>query len=169
MNSTSPSKRCNDCGETKTLSEFYPHKGMKDGFTNTCRTCDKIRRARTKTRTVYTPETRKRNNEHVRASKYRKTYEGKITPNQYDTAIVWLEGRCQLCDTRAAQLCVDFRDHEVKGLLCQKCLLEMRRWKDVDLDAVEEVARVTDDPILKQRIHYFKNPPGIKESSVRQA
>lgn len=163
MTSTSPSKRCNDCGETKSLSEFYTHKGYKDGHANVCKSCDKMRRSRNAKPTVYTPEKRKRNNEHVRASKYRKDYEGKITPEQYDAAVARLASSCQLCERRVTQLCVDFRDHEVKGLLCQKCLREMRRWVDVDLDKAEEVAAVTGDPVLRMRIKYYRQPPGIEE------
>lgn len=170
MTSTSPSKKCNDCGEVKSLSEFYTHKRMKDGFANICKLCDKQRRAKAqRPRTVYTPETRKRNNEHVRASKYRKAYESKIDPAQYDAAVVRLGGHCQLCSSRSTQLCVDFWDHEVRGLLCQRCLREMRRWVDVDLEMMEEVARLTDDPVLAERLKYFRNPPGLEELRVLEA
>src|SRR5215210_523590 len=35
------SKNCKDCGELKTLDEFYRHPGMKDGRLNICKECKK--------------------------------------------------------------------------------------------------------------------------------
>ena len=32
-------KTCSQCGETKSVSEFFTHKGMKDGFRPNCKAC----------------------------------------------------------------------------------------------------------------------------------
>lgn len=32
-------KRCKTCAERKPLDEFYPHKRLKDGYTNECKVC----------------------------------------------------------------------------------------------------------------------------------
>lgn len=36
-------KTCKTCGEQKSLSEYYKHSGMKDGFLNNCKSCVRTR------------------------------------------------------------------------------------------------------------------------------
>lgn len=35
-------KTCNKCGIEKEMSEYYAHKGMKDGYHNQCKSCSSI-------------------------------------------------------------------------------------------------------------------------------
>lgn len=35
----STTKRCNQCGVAKPLTEFHPHKGNRDGYRNQCKAC----------------------------------------------------------------------------------------------------------------------------------
>ncbi len=37
------SKACRECGEMKSLAEYYPHKMMGDGYLNKCKSCVKSR------------------------------------------------------------------------------------------------------------------------------
>jgi hypothetical protein len=39
-------KTCNLCHQLKDLSEFYPHKGSRDGYGYTCKTCSRARSLR---------------------------------------------------------------------------------------------------------------------------
>ena len=39
-------KECRECHEIKDVSEFYAHKGMKDGFLSKCKSCVKSRVAK---------------------------------------------------------------------------------------------------------------------------
>jgi len=36
-------KTCKDCGVKKPIAEFYKNSGMKDGYVNACKECDKNR------------------------------------------------------------------------------------------------------------------------------
>lgn len=36
-------KSCNDCGEEKSLSEFYVNRACSDGYNRRCKSCDSVR------------------------------------------------------------------------------------------------------------------------------
>ena len=101
--SESRSKRCPECGRTKSVREFYQRKASSDGFATYCRPCEiqKVGCSR-------------------RGRKYG------IAPNEYDRLLLQQDGRCAICKRlpyTKKGLVVD-HCHEtgtIRGILCSRC------------------------------------------------
>lgn len=116
-------KRCSKCGETKPLSEFHLHRGMKDGRYCWCKACRSV--AMRKARTEY-PDS-------VRVVNLKSRY--KLTPDDYEDLLCRCNARCEICGMTASEhkkktgrfLAVD-HDHQtgaVRGILCGWCNMEL--------------------------------------------
>ena len=142
-------KRCPKCGETKPLTEFYPHKGHGKAERGAyCKPCH----------CAHTTETRdpkkKAECEHAyylqhkeeakvaaRASKYRKYG---ITIDDYDRILKEQGGGCNICGRppKKRRLHVD-HNHitgKVRGLLCMKCNRGLS-WFNDSPELLREAAR----------------------------
>jgi hypothetical protein len=142
-------KQCFKCNETKIITKFYTHNGMKDGYLNKCIICtrkDSTIRARK-------PEI-KANRPHKKEYQQRRTWHRfyalkknhGITEEQY---LLMLENQnkvCKICKNpqhmKNRLLYVD-HDHlpgKVRGLLCQKCNSAIGMFND-SLDALQEAIK----------------------------
>ncbi len=143
-------KKCNKCGQTKSVNDFTKHKGHKDGLAYWCRDCtnENIRKHRSKPdviefRKTYTKEYYQKNKERVKGynDRYHAKEENKkqsylrnikrnygLEPHQYYEMFMRQVGKCAICsvsfgDERSIRPHVD-HDHStgaVRGLLCDGC------------------------------------------------
>jgi len=118
-------KKCNACGATKPLGDFYTSGRKKyaeqiAGYQSECKKCHNARKARDHKRT-YTKEI-------GRYLNLRKNHG--ITPEEYDVIFKSQNGRCCICgndlgtgkDPRV-HVDHDHKSKKIRGLLCQSCNL----------------------------------------------
>ena len=115
-------KKCTDCGEAKPFSEFYKHKGRKDGRHTVCKPCHKARAA---TFRAQYPEKVK---ESKRKSDLKNLYG--ISPEEYDDMLAKQQGGCAMCGKKCKSgksLSVDHchATGKIRGLLCAKCNMSL--------------------------------------------
>lgn len=126
-------KICNTCNEEKEISLFQKDKFRKDGKSNRCKKCTRIRRTRPEVRNydlAYNKMYAKKNAEHVRKRSRKRNVFKKhgITQEQYLFFLTLQNERCAICLIHVSEdlyphLSVD-HDHktgEIRGLLCNNC------------------------------------------------
>jgi hypothetical protein len=139
-------KACRKCGETKPLSEFYPQKGMKDGYRHNCKACHSLAHKDWYAKNVDYEKARvkkwqqansdrvnsvNRRRRQERSKEYRRKERASyllrkygITLRDYETLRMTQLGMCVICrKIEWNRLHVD-HDHQtgvLRGLLCGKC------------------------------------------------
>lgn len=118
-------KACTDCGEVKSLDNFYRNASCKDGHIGTCKACkarqQRVRRAaRAPDTQRYIKEAARRRENHLKS-----TYG--ITEEEYSRMYTEQGGVCAICKQpepiSGRSLCVDHSHTtgDVRGLLCSNC------------------------------------------------
>lgn len=130
-------KKCNSCGETKSLDDFHNRTNRKSGKYSQCRDCN---RKRVK---EWRKQNRKRAVDLVRKSYLKQTYG--ITEEQYYELLDKQNECCAICKRHASEfnkrLAVDHEHGEgrptsgmIRGLLCEFCNRRLiGRHKDPEL------------------------------------
>lgn len=137
-------KNCIDCGESKSLDNFYTDKTCKDGKVRRCIKCyEKIRLAKKKADPIA----------HLRKTQnFWLKHRYGITLEKYEEMYRQQDGKCAICNREDAGrnnsnvFCVD-HCHEtgvVRGLLCMPCNSALGQLKD-------------DVNLLKKAINYLEN------------
>ena len=113
-------KTCKDCGEEKSLDEFYNSLGGKEGKSSYCKPCDSARK------TAWRKANPEKEAEKYRRSHLKRKYG--LTVEQWDEMFEAQDGCCAACgtsepggryDTFHVDHCHD--SGEVRGLLCYAC------------------------------------------------
>jgi len=111
-------KVCTGCGLAKSLEEFHPAKGRRDGRTSRCKSCCN---AQTKERLkLGCYSKRKQNTKYARERLLAKQYG--ITLTEEARLFQLASNKCQVCGSNV-DLKID-HDHKtgaVRGVLCSKC------------------------------------------------
>ena len=104
-------KKCPDCGVTKTPSEFNKDKRNKDGLQCYCKTCQVAR----------TQAWRTANPDRDRNTQYKRKYG--VTAEQVNEMVEAVGGRCPGCLRVTEDWNVDHNHDtgEVRGVLCGNC------------------------------------------------
>lgn len=127
----STSKKCANCLQVKSTTEFYSDKSRKDGFARQCSICDRIR---TKLWNQNNPERKreagrkwsKENPDKMRLSRWKK-YGLDFTPEQFNIMLVNQKECCAICHKHYSEfkrMLVPDHDHttgKVRGLFCGQC------------------------------------------------
>jgi len=118
-------KRCPQCGETKSIKDFGKNRSRYDGHMSWCKVCSYAAQKERRRNTPKTAASRKARYATNIKSKYG------ITIEQYDEKFEAQDGLCAICgkpETRThkgvpMRLCVDHNHDtgEVRKLLCFKC------------------------------------------------
>ena len=125
------SKFCPSCKLTKLLSEFWKHKGRKDGVQSICKVChlklnkhkdkEKARVARVKCQNSSRVKLRKRD--------YDLKHYYNITLAEYDQMFEDQKGVCAICgnpeNNRRLAVDHDHKTGKVRGLLCTRCNVKL--------------------------------------------
>lgn len=80
-------KVCNICLKEKELIDFYPNRGMKDGYQNRCIECTKIKTREREERLSNDPEWVEKNRQRHREKYYRLQYKDKHKPTPEEKKI----------------------------------------------------------------------------------
>jgi hypothetical protein len=129
-------RRCSQCREEKTLSEFYKDRNRKYGVGYICKSCTPTCRERHK-------KWRKANPEKFLA--YKLQYHYNITLEDWKKQLEEQDGKCFICDEKE-NLAVD-HCHDTgrfRGILCKKCNSGLGFFKDNEallVKAVEYIRR----------------------------
>lgn len=118
-------RKCSDCKESKTLSEFYKNRADSSGIERRCKACTK---KRGKNWNKTNPAQRKK---YARAWTLKKYG---LTPQSYEHLVKRQNGCCAICEklNLDGNLHVD-HDHKsgkVRGLLCGDCNRGLGMFKD---------------------------------------
>lgn len=139
-------KKCRQCGETKSLNDFYRASGTRDGYRGECKTCSAAAKraryladreryiARTKAWVAANRDRRRAYEEEYRSSGRKAVSDRKshlkrtfgLSAEAYDEMLVRQKGGCAICGDASpvgSSLHVD-HDHgdgHVRGLLCFRC------------------------------------------------
>ncbi len=156
-------KRCKQCGELKSLGDFYAEKSGRGGKRPECKACTAARRkewyrhnrereiARVRMWQQANPERLKASRQRNRATRNRKMREIHLrnkfglTPDEYERILDQQAGVCALCEyppTPGISLHVD-HDHatgEIRGLLCVRCNNALGLFRE-DPDLLKRAAR----------------------------
>ena len=151
-------KTCNECKESKPITEFFKDKAFKDGYYSRCKVCKTkaTLQCRANKKEEYNAYQRQYRAEHpdTAANKSRDRRKSLrlrygITQEQYDLILVAQEGRCALCPNTPLDKSfhTDHRhsDKEVRGILCPSCNRSM--------------ASIDDKEFLNRALEYDRNPP----------
>lgn len=131
-------KTCNTCGETKPVIEFYAHARMKDGCSNRCKVCDRLR--------AIAWSRRKRSEDpHYATNMHLRTLYG-FSLQGYRDLLAAQGGKCAACGAtepggRGRRFHVD-HDHAtgvIRGLLCHPCNVGLGHFGD-DVDRLMAAA-----------------------------
>lgn len=139
-------KLCSRCGVAKSLADFYPAKGMRDGHRSECKSCN---RALKRARYAADPDKyirmvrrwQRENPERMREYRqdrnarpevkrkqrdmyYRRTYG--VSADDIDEMLEAQSGTCAICRVRPERLASMHVDHDherrhLRGLLCSSC------------------------------------------------
>lgn len=135
-------KRCPECGESKSLEEFYRSKNASDGDSGYCKPCSLSRQREWRAKDAdhlkaYERSRPKVDYETRRAAQLRREYG--IEPQDFDRMVSDQGGRCAVCDEqpepiRGRRIGL-FVDHchdtgEVRGLLCSRCNTGIGQMRD---------------------------------------
>lgn len=115
-------KPCIKCSEVKLLESFTRKKDNADGRLNTCKMCERVRKAK------YKPSPEK-------SRQYYLKHEFGITVDDYDTLFESQNGCCAICNDSPLEnrrLAVDHchTDGTVRGLLCFRCNATLGKFND---------------------------------------
>ena len=108
-------KRCEQCGQTKSLTRFSLDLSCRDGYSSQCKVC-----------CAKKSEEWKGNNKEKIAGYRRKAKYG-ITPEQFNDMYDSQGGKCKICGGEiingTKSCCVDHCHitGEIRGLLCSRC------------------------------------------------
>lgn len=122
-------KLCSKCKEEKTISNFYPDKTLKCGYSSWCNTC------KTPVKTSWRkkqPPTSKTQKEYYRKCILKRKYG--LTENEYNILLEDQDHSCAICKSSFSSFkpYVDHCHHTgiVRGLLCINCNTGLGHFKD---------------------------------------
>lgn len=105
-------KDCDTCRESKLLDSFYTAKVNKDGLTNSCKVCYRIRNKKRRDALRDCPKYKRKNRDAQIKLKY------KISGSEYDE---YLSKPCGICNDKSEVLDHCHDTGNIRGGLCQAC------------------------------------------------
>lgn len=122
-------KTCNECAESKPLTEFYAHPRMADGYFNRCKVCDRARARASMKQLRETPGYERPKYHHGSAYTRRVRLKSKYgtTPEAVDAMLEDQGGLCAICGTDDPggrgfwNIDHDHGTGKIRGLLCTAC------------------------------------------------
>lgn len=161
-------KRCNVCGVTKPLTDFYKMAGMRDGHRNDCKACNlaakkarydadpataiaRVKRWQQENSERLNAYRRAHNATPERKRKQRDTYYRRtfgMSADDVDAMLAAQGGACAICGTRPEREASLHVDHEhgsgrVRGILCLNCN--------------QGIGKFGDDPaVLERAVEYLR-------------
>lgn len=166
-------KICPKCRKNKPLSDFYNHKGRKDGKSYICKACDDARRISDQ-RLFEQRNPEAKFKKRLKGKLYRNTETGKfsalkgrlknnynLTPEAYNIIFNKQQGLCAICgnseiwiEPRTKKLALlavdhDHKTNKIRGLLCRRCNSSLGGFRDnpeILKKAIEYLNRTNGDP-----------------------
>jgi hypothetical protein len=112
-------KKCYDCGEHKEYSNFYKNRAKKDGHSDECKSCGRVRNRK------HYVNNKEKWHASTERSRRRRLYG--MEEGDYEKLLEKQKGRCAICGTDTPTGRGKFHiDHchssgVVRGLLCSRC------------------------------------------------
>lgn len=124
-------KICCGCKQAKDRSEFYKSSHRSDGLQTYCKVCARVSRT----------EWGRNNRDKVAVNRVYSRY--RLRPEDVDSMLESQGGRCVLCptllDKSNSHIDHSHATGEVRGILCQRCNIEVGRYESIRDHAAIEV------------------------------